>query len=42
MEKLKFVRQETVYQTGEPTDAVFIIWKGEFELLKKLSDYKDN
>ena len=38
MEKIKFSRQEAVYRTGEPVDSVYIIWKGEFELIKKLNE----
>ena len=38
MEKRKFVRQETVYKAGDPVDAVYIIKKGEFELVKRLNE----
>ena len=37
METQKFVRQETVYKSGSPVDAVYIVKKGEFELIKKLN-----
>lgn len=33
---MKFVRGQTVYFEGQSADFVYIVWKGEFELAKKL------
>ena len=42
MTKVKFTRGEKVYETGDPINCVFIVKKGEFELLKKLPKYKND
>ena len=36
MKELKFVRGQTVYSEGSPANCVYIVYKGEFELAKKL------
>ena len=36
MTPLKFVRGQTVYSEGDDAKSVFIVYKGEFELAKKL------
>ena len=33
---MKFSRGQTVYQEGQPANAIYIVNKGEFELAKKL------
>ena len=42
MTKVKFTRGEKVYETGDPINCVYIVKKGEFELLKKLPKYKND
>ena len=41
MQKFKFTRGQTVYMAGQPVESVFIILKGEFELVKKLARFED-
>ena len=36
LKSLKFTRGQTVYAEGMPADCVYIVYKGEFELAKKL------
>jgi len=36
LKPLKFVRGQTVYAEGSPANNVYIVFKGEFELGKKL------
>ena len=36
LKSLKFTRGQTVYAEGNPADCVYIVYKGEFELAKKL------
>ena len=36
LKPLKFVRGQTVYAEGSQASCVYIVWKGEFELIKKL------
>ena len=33
---MKFTRGQTVYHEGQPAHAIYIVYKGEFELAKKL------
>ena len=37
MEKLKFGRGQVVFEEGSVPEAVYIVHKGSFELVKKLS-----
>ena len=36
LKKLKFSIGQTVYHEGQPVSSIFIVYKGEFEMSKKL------